>query len=65
MKIAGYIILVLGCLSFLGALVGGTSPFGPFFWIALGIFLLYKAKEKKNAAEKDAEGKKDDTNLNA
>ncbi len=64
MKTAGYVILILGCISLLGTLLGGSGSLGPLFWIALGIFLLYRAKEKKSTEEKEAEGKKDDTNLN-
>lgn len=51
MKIAGWIILILGSLSFIGCLTGGTNPMGPTFWIALGIFLLYKANKKKEEKE--------------
>lgn len=51
MKIAGWIILTLGVLSFLGSLLGGSNPMGPTFWIALGIFLLYRANQKKKEKE--------------
>lgn len=54
MKKAGWIILVFGSLSFLGAALKGNHVFGPTFWIALGLFLVHrgKAKEKeKKAAE--------------
>ncbi len=50
MKIAGYIIMIFGLLALLGAMIGGrTSAFGPLFWVALGIMLIYfgKSKEKK------------------
>lgn len=40
MKIAGYIITPLGVLAFIGTLLGGHSPIGPLFWIAVGIILL-------------------------
>lgn len=46
MKIAGWICLVLGGLSFIGAASQGDSVFGPCFWIALGAFLLYKVYNK-------------------
>lgn len=51
MKIAGWIILVLGSLSFLGCILGGSNPMGPTFWIALGIFLLHRANQKKKEKE--------------
>lgn len=51
MKTAGWIILTLGFLSFLGCLLGGSNPMGPTFWIALGIFLLYRANQKKKEKE--------------
>lgn len=55
MKIAGYIILILGILSFIGRVMVGANPMGPTFWIALGIFLLYRAEQKKK--EKDDKDK--------
>lgn len=51
MKTAGWIILTLGVISFLGCLLGGSNPMGPTFWIALGIFLLYRANQKKKEKE--------------
>lgn len=53
MKIAGWILLVLGVLSLIGCLVGGSNPFGPLFWIGLGIYLIYLA----NRREKDKKDK--------
>lgn len=47
MKIAGYIFLIIGGLSFLGAAFKGNSVFGPLFWIALGAFLVYRANNKE------------------
>ena len=50
MKTAGYIIMIFGLLALLGVMIGGrASAFGPLFWIALGIMLIYfgKSKEKK------------------
>lgn len=47
MKIAGWICTILGALSFIGALSAGHNPLGPVFWFALGIFLLYRAKNKE------------------
>jgi len=51
MKIAGWIVLSIGVLS----LIGGRNPFGPLFWIALGIFLLHRASQK----EKEKKDKED------
>lgn len=61
MKIAGWIFSIIGILSLLGAAIKGHSAFGPCFWLALGIFLLYKSynqkdesKENKNSNEMDS-----------
>lgn len=55
MKTAGWIILAFGILSIFGSIIGGTSAAGPFFWTALGAFLLHrgyqKEKEKKDKDE--------------
>ena len=48
MKIAGYIFLIIGGLSFLGAAFKGNSAFGPLFCIALGAFLVYRANNKES-----------------
>ncbi|HRM57025.1 MAG TPA: hypothetical protein PLP97_07250 [Prevotella sp.] len=48
MKIAGWICTILGVISLLGAIVAGDNPLGPTFWLALGIFLLYKANKNDN-----------------
>ncbi len=48
MKIAGWILVVLGGLSLLGAASAGHSVFGPIFWLGVGITLLYFANRKKN-----------------
>ena len=50
MKTAGLICLMFGLLGFIGAASKGNSAFGPFFFIALGLFLLYRVnnKEEKN-----------------
>lgn len=54
MKKIGYIILVFGILSFIGCLSARANLLGPIFWIGLGIFLLYRANQKKkNQEEKD------------
>lgn len=47
MKTAGMICTILGALSFIGAAFAGHNALGPSFWLALGIFLLYKAKNKE------------------
>ena len=62
MKTAGWIFLILGIVSFLGAAIGSSSVFGPCFWVALGAFLIYrgkeKAKEKQDIREADTKGRK-------
>lgn len=47
MKIAGWICLALGTLSFFGAALKGNNVFGPCFWIALGVFFLYRAYNRQ------------------
>ena len=46
MKITGWIILILGILSFTGAALASHSVFGPTFFIALGAFFIHKSDEK-------------------
>lgn len=46
MKIAGWICLILGLLSFIGAASKGNSVFGPCFFIALGSFLIYRVNNR-------------------
>lgn len=52
MKITGWIFTVLGILSFFGCVIGGSNPVGPLFWMGLGIFLIYRAGQKKKEKEK-------------
>jgi hypothetical protein len=47
MKIAGYIFTAIGGLALIGGLAAGHSVFGPLFWLALGIVLIYFGNEKK------------------
>lgn len=47
MKTWGWILSVLGGLSLLGTIIGGSNPIGPLFWLGLGLFLLYRAKQKE------------------
>ena len=51
MKTAGWIILVIAVLSFMGAALKGHSVFGPCFWIAVGGYLLYRANNKEEKEE--------------
>lgn len=51
MRTVGWICLVIGVLSFLGAALSGNSVFGPLFWIALGVFLLYRVNNRDDANE--------------
>lgn len=46
MKIAGWICMMLGVLSLIGAISAGHNPLGPTFWLALGIALLYRANNR-------------------
>ena len=47
MKTAGWILIVIGALAFIGAASKGDSVFGPLFWIGLGIVLLYLKRERE------------------
>jgi hypothetical protein len=47
MKTSGWICLVLGILSFIGAALKEDGLLGPTFVIALGAFLLYRATHKE------------------
>lgn len=47
MKAIGWVLLVLGGLSCLGALTAGHSIFGPIFFIAIGLMLINKSKNDK------------------
>ncbi len=56
MKIAGYIITPLGVLAFIGTLLGGHSPIGPLFWIAVGVILIvlgYRKDKHRNPKENE------------
>ena len=50
MKIAGWICLIFGVLSFLGAAVKGNSVFGPCVFIALGVFFILKSSDNNEHA---------------
>jgi hypothetical protein len=47
MKTAGWVLLVFGGLSCLGALTAGYSIFGPVFFIAIGLMLINKSNNDK------------------
>lgn len=51
MKKAGWICLIIGVISFFGAVAKGNSATGPLFWTGLGVFLLYRANNKKSEQE--------------
>lgn len=52
MKTAGWILIVIGALAFLGAASKGHSVFGPLFWIGIGGVLIYLKREKEETNEK-------------
>ena len=61
MKIAGYIITSLGVLAFIGTLLGGHSPIGPLFWIAVGVILIVLGYRKdKHRSPKENENRTED-----
>ena len=53
MKTFGWICIVLGALSFIGAASAGHSVFGPVFWLALGIALVYFGNQKEEEKKKN------------
>jgi len=56
MKTTGIILLVIGCLSTLGGIIGtigGREPnFAGLTFVVIGGFLMYRANQKKEEAEK-------------
>lgn len=52
MKTAGWILIVIGALAFLGAASKGHSVFGPLFWIGIGGVLICLKREKEETNEK-------------
>jgi len=48
MKTVGWVLLVFGSLSCIGALTAGHSIFGPLFFIAIGLMLINKSNNDKN-----------------
>lgn len=54
MKTFGWIFIVIGALSFLGAFLKGNSVMGPVFWLGLGIYLVHRSAQKKEE-QKDME----------
>lgn len=60
MKTAGYIYLILGILSFIGAMTAGNSIFGPCSFIAIGFALIYSANEKDK--KESSQTKKEEIN---
>ena len=56
MKKLGYILIIIGVLSFIGASAKGHSVFGPLFWIGVGGSILYLKREKEeDSSEKQLE----------
>lgn len=52
MRTTGLIFTILGALALLGSTLKGHNPTGPLFWLGLGIFLIYRANQKKEEKEK-------------
>ena len=48
MKTIGWILIVIGALSFIGAASKGHSVFGPLFWLGLGGTLVYLKKMRSH-----------------
>ena len=61
MKTLGGIILFIGFFAFFGAVLKGNSVFGPCFWMALGIYLLYRANNKEEKEEVSTKPKNSDS----
>lgn len=51
MKVAGWILIVFGALSLIGAAAAGNSAFGPLFWIGLGIAFVCVGKRNKRTVK--------------
>ena len=64
MKIAGYIFAAIGGLALVGGLAAGHSVFGPLFWLALGIVLIYFGKKKEEKHEPAGENEKNRSSPN-
>jgi hypothetical protein len=60
MKIAGCIFAAIGGLALIGGLAAGHSVFGPLFWLALGIVLIYFGKKKEEKQEPEEKNEKND-----
>ena len=58
MKNFGWICIVIGSMSFMGAIVKGDKAVGPTFMLALGIYLLYRVNQKKKEFEKSERWRK-------
>ena len=52
MRVFGWILLVLGLLSFIGCMMGGDSGIGPLLLIVLGTYLISRANKKRKEEEK-------------
>ena len=53
MKITGWILVILGVLSFFGSALKGNSAIGPAFIIAIGAFLLYRVSHKEQESKQE------------
>lgn len=47
MKKLGYVLAVIGGLSFAGAFGAGHSITGPITFLVLGVYLIHRANEKE------------------
>lgn len=60
MKIAGWILLVMGCLGLLGCILGRIQPKNAgnyLLFIALGAYFIHNANQKKEDEEKKKQWK--------
>ncbi|HNW99354.1 MAG TPA: hypothetical protein PKK00_13175 [Bacteroidales bacterium] len=66
MKTTGIILLVIGCLSTLGGIIGtigGREPnFAGLTFVVIGGFLMYRANQKKEEAEKKKQWEEGNSN---
>lgn len=58
MKTVGWVIIVLGVLSFIGCLTGGNSISGPLFLIGLGAYLVHRGRQKEREEQEKDEWEK-------
>jgi len=61
MKIIGWVLIVIGSLSVLGAIIAGNvTPIGGLFWLLFGCYLLHRAKQKEKESDEKSKWESND-----